>query len=65
MKLDYFVRKSLEKMDTITTLVFNFAQLELILTLRKIGLSLDEIREYVTTPSDESFSQIMIKKEKS
>ena len=43
---------------------FQFAQLELILTLRKIGLSLDEIREYVTTPSDESFSQIMIKKKK-
>ena len=33
-------------------------------SLRKIGLSLDEIREYVTTPSDESFSQIMIKKKK-
>ena len=43
---------------------FQFAQLELILTLRKIGLSLDEIREYVTTPSDESFSQMMIKKKK-
>ncbi len=38
--------------------------MELILTLRKIGLSLDEIREYVTTPSDESFSQMMIKKKK-
>lgn len=43
---------------------FQFAQLELILTLRKIGLSIDEIREYVTGPSDESFSQIMEKKKK-
>ena len=36
---------------------FQFAQLELILTLRKIGLSIEEIREYVTGPSDESFSR--------
>lgn len=43
---------------------FQFAQLELILTLRKIGLSIDEIREYVTGPSDESFSQMMEKKKK-
>lgn len=43
---------------------FQFARLELILTLRKIGLSIDEIREYVTEPSDESFSQIMEKKKK-
>lgn len=34
---------------------FQFAQLELILTLRRIGLSIEEIREYVTGPSDESF----------
>lgn len=43
---------------------FQFAQLELILTLRKIGLSIDEVREYVTGPSDESFSQMMEKKKK-
>lgn len=43
---------------------FQFAQLELILTLRKIGLSIDEIRKYVTEPSDESFSRIMEKKKK-
>lgn len=41
---------------------FQFARLELIFILRKIGLSIDEIREYVTGPSDESFSQIMEKK---
>ena len=41
---------------------FQFAQLELILTLRKIGLTIDEIREYVTQPSGESFSQMMTKK---
>ena len=40
---------------------FQFAQLELILTLRKIGSSIDEIREYVTQPSDASFSQMMEK----
>lgn len=43
---------------------FQFAQLELILTLRKIGLSIEEIREYVTGPSDESFSQMMEKKKR-
>lgn len=43
---------------------FQFAQLELILTLRRIGLSIDEIREYVVRPSDESFSQMMEKKKK-
>lgn len=43
---------------------FQFAQLELILTLRKVGLSIDEIREYVIRPSDESFSQMMEKKKK-
>ncbi len=43
---------------------FQFAQLELILTLRKIGLSIDEIREYVSRPSDQSFSQMMTKKKK-
>lgn len=43
---------------------FQFAQLELILTLRRIGLSIDEIREYMTGPSDESFSAMMSKKKK-
>ena len=43
---------------------FQFAQLELILTLRKVGLSIEEIREYVTRPSDESFAQMMTKKKK-
>lgn len=43
---------------------FQFAQLELILTLRKIGLSIEEIKDYVTKPSDESFSQMMTKKKK-
>lgn len=43
---------------------FQFAQLELILTLRKIGLSIEEIREYVDKPSDASFSQMMEKKKK-
>ncbi len=43
---------------------FQFALLDLILTLRKIGLSIDEIREYVTGPSDESFSRMMEKKKK-
>ena len=41
---------------------FQFAQLESILTLRKIGSSIDEIREYVTQPSDASFSQMMEKR---
>lgn len=41
---------------------FQFAQLEVILTLRKIGLSIDEIREYVAGESGESFSQMMEKK---
>lgn len=43
---------------------FQFAQLELIMTLRKIGLSIDEIREYVIQPSDESFFQMMERKKK-
>ena len=43
---------------------FQFAQLELILTLRKVGLSIDEIKEYVTGPSGESFSQMMEKRKK-
>lgn len=43
---------------------FQFAQLELILTLRKIGLSIDEIQEYVAGQSGESFSQMMENKKK-
>lgn len=43
---------------------FQFAQLELILTLRKIGLSIDEIREYIAEQSGESFSRMMEKKKK-
>lgn len=38
---------------------FQFAQLELILTLRKIGMPIEEIREYVAEPSDASFTQMM------
>ena len=34
---------------------FQFTELELILTLRKIGLSIDEIKDYSSRPSDESF----------
>ena len=41
---------------------FQFAQLEMILTLRKIGLSIEEIREYASSPSDDSFSRIMEKR---
>lgn len=41
-----------------------FAELEFILTLRRVGLSIDEIREYVARPSGESFSQVMEKKKK-
>lgn len=40
---------------------FQFARLELILTLRKVGLSIEEIRQYVSRPSDESFTQMMEK----
>ena len=35
---------------------FQFTELELILTLRKIGLSIDEIKDYSSRPSDESFT---------
>lgn len=41
-----------------------FAQLELILILRRVGLSIEEIRNYLTGPSDDSFSQMMVKKKK-
>lgn len=43
---------------------FQFAQLEFILILRKIGLPIDEIRDYMTQPSHESFSDMMFKKKK-
>lgn len=43
---------------------FQFTELELILTLRKIGLSIDEIKDYSSRPSDESFTEMMNKKEK-
>lgn len=43
---------------------FQFAQLELILTLRKIGLSIEEIQEYFSGPSDATFTQMMNKKKK-
>lgn len=43
---------------------FQFAKLELILTLRKIGMSIEEIREYVTETSDTSFSEMMEEKKK-
>ncbi len=42
---------------------FQFAELELILTLRKIGLSIDEIREYIGKASKESVTH-MVKKQK-
>ncbi len=40
---------------------FQFAELELILTLRKIGLSIDEIREYVTKTSKKTIASTMQK----
>ena len=43
---------------------FQFAQLELIVTLRKIGLSVSEIETYVAGPSDESFSMMIEKKKR-
>ena len=41
-----------------------FAQLELILILRRVGSSIEEIRDYLTGPSETSFSQMMEKKKK-
>ena len=41
---------------------FQFAQLELILTLRRIGLSIEEIRDYVTQPKGPAVSQMMEQK---
>lgn len=43
---------------------FQFAQLELILTLRKIGLSIDEIRDYINGQPDEAFPLMMEKQKK-
>lgn len=41
-----------------------FAQLELILILRRVGLSIEEIRDYLTNTSDTSFSQMLVNKKK-
>lgn len=43
---------------------FQFAQLELILTLRKVGLSIEEIREYVKGSPGESFAQMLEQRKK-
>ncbi len=43
---------------------FQFAKLELILTLRKIGMSIEEIREYVTETSGKAFDQMMKERKK-
>lgn len=43
---------------------FQFAQLELILTLRKMGLSIEEIKDYVDETSDQSFVKMMDEKRK-
>lgn len=43
---------------------FQFAQLELILTLRKVGLSIDEIREYMCGTPGESFLRMMEQRKK-
>ena len=44
--------------------VSQFAQLEFILTLRRIGLSIEEIEAYIKNTSDVSFSQMMKQKKK-
>lgn len=41
---------------------FQFAELEMILTLRKMGLSIDEIHEYIAEPSNANFTQMMEKR---
>lgn len=43
---------------------FQTVQLELILTLRKIGLSVEEIKSYASSPSDDSFSRMIHEKKK-
>ena len=42
--------------------VSQFAQLELILTLRRIGLSIEEIESYLKNASEFSFAQMMEQK---
>lgn len=44
--------------------VSQFAQLELILTLRRIGLSIEEIESYLKNASESSFAQMMEQKKK-
>lgn len=39
-------------------------QLEMILLLRKLGLSIDDIREYTNSPSDDSFAKILTDKKR-
>lgn len=39
-------------------------QLEMILLLRKLGLSIDDIREYTASPSEESFTKILTDKKR-
>ena len=41
---------------------FQIVQLELILILRRIGLSIEDIKAYVDSPSDASFAQIVSEK---
>lgn len=43
---------------------FQTVQLELILTLRRIGLSIEDIKTYLSSPSDALFSQIIAQKKK-
>ncbi len=43
---------------------FQIVQLELILILRRIGLSIEDIKSYVNSPSDVSFNQIVAEKKK-
>lgn len=39
-------------------------QLEMILLLRKLGLSIDDIREYTNSPSDDAFAKILLDKKR-
>ncbi|MBS5635321.1 MAG: MerR family transcriptional regulator [Lachnospiraceae bacterium] len=39
-------------------------QLEMILLLRKLGLTIDDIREYTNSPSDDSFAKILTDKKR-
>lgn len=43
---------------------FQIVELELIMTLRKVGLSIEEIIEYQKNPSKKSFSEIVLEKRK-